>query len=75
MYRYDASGGNGEYLAKAVPVLTQLTSMGYPMGLWELQDHMNDTAISVLVKWGYLFAPYSSVSTYHGELDIYAICI
>ena len=75
MYRYDASGGNSEYLAKAVPVLTQLTSMGYPIGLWELQDHMNDTAISVLVKWGYLFASYSSVSTYHGELDIYAICI
>ncbi len=75
MYRYDGSGGNSNFDVKKPPVSTVLTYSGSPIGLWELPDHMNDTSVSVTVKWGYLFYQGSQSSTFNGELDVYAICI
>ena len=75
MYRYDSSGGNSNFDTKKAPVKTALSYGGYPMGLWELPGHMNDTTISVNVYWGYLFLPGAQTNTFSGELDVYAICI
>jgi hypothetical protein len=75
IYRYDVTGGSQNPNAQKIPVDTQLSAGFYPMGLWELSDHMNDTSISVTVYWGYLFKHGSQTSTFSGELDVYAICI
>lgn len=75
MYRYDGSGGNSNFSSKKMPVDTRLHGGFYPMGLWELPNHMNDTSITVDVFWGDLFSHGSQTSTFNGELDVYAICI
>lgn len=75
MYRYDPTGESSSFNSKKLPVDTQLSAGFYPMGLWELPNHIEDKSISVLVFWGSQFAPAGSVSAYYGELDVYAICI
>ena len=75
MYRYDGTGGSEDYSTKKIPVNTYLNYMGSPIGLWNLPSHTADTSITVGVDWGYIFNPSNQVSSFHGELDVYAICI
>lgn len=75
MYRYDGSGGKSIFGAKKPAISSVLYYENSPIGLRDLPDHMNDTSISLSVYWGYPFFQGSQISTYYGELDVYAICI
>lgn len=73
-FRYNSSGENTNFNNYRLPVQTCL-SKGGPKALWELQSLMMDKSVGVQVDWGYLFSPGNQVSSFPGELDVYAICI